>query len=107
MGVHVLAVYIPKHDRADDLVANMVEHVPLLRRLGLATDRPSTVLRAADGTIVEHFEWVDRHAIDAAHEHPEVLAMWQRYDACCTYGTLADLPHADALFAEFEFLGSY
>ncbi len=50
---------------------------------------------------------VDRHAIDAAHEHPDVIGMWQRYDACCTYGTLADLPHDDALFPEFEFIGSY
>ena len=49
--------------------------VPVLRRLGLATDRPSTVMRGADGTIVEHVEWVDRQAIDVAHEHPEVPAI--------------------------------
>jgi hypothetical protein len=107
MGVHVLAVYVPKPNRAGDLAAEMVDHVPLLRRLGLATARPSTVLRAPDGTIVEHFEWVDRAAIDTAHQHSDVLAMWERYDACCTYGALADLQNATAVFPEFEFLGSY
>ena len=107
MGIHVLAVYVPKDDRADALAAEIVGHVPLLRRLGLATERPSTVWRAPDGTMIEHFEWVDRAAIDAAHRHPEVLAMWARYDDCCTYGTLAGLPNAAAPFPEFEFVGSY
>lgn len=107
MGVHVLAVYIPRENRADDLAAEMVGHVPLLRRLGLATERASTVLRGPDGTIVEHFEWVDRSALDAAHENPEVLAMWARYADCCTYGTLGDLQNADVMFPEFEFIGSY
>ena len=43
----------------------------------------------------------------ATHEHPEVLAMWDRYAACCEYTTLADLPNADAMFPEFELVGSY
>jgi len=33
--------------------------------------------------------------------------MWARYDRCCEYGTLADLPNATAMFPEFEFIGSY
>lgn len=33
--------------------------------------------------------------------------MWARYEACCTYGSLADLSNATTLFAEFELLGSY
>ena len=33
--------------------------------------------------------------------------MWERYGACCDYGTLADLPNASTMFAEFEFVGSY
>lgn len=107
MSVNVLAVYVPKPGRHDDLVAEMVDHVPLLRRLGLATDAPSIVLRAPDGTVVELFEWKDHDAIAAAHEHPEVREMWGRYDDCCTYGTLADLPNVDTMFAEFERMGSY
>lgn len=107
MGVVVLAVYVPKEGREADLAAEMVDHVPLLRRVGLATEAPSTVLGAPDGTLVELFEWVDHAAISAAHEHPEVIEMWGRYDACCTYGALADLSNAGQRFAEFELLGSY
>jgi hypothetical protein len=105
--VHVLAVYRPKPDGQEELEAEMVHHVPLLRRLGLATETRSVALRAPDGTVVEYFEWVDHDAIAAAHEHPEVLEMWARYEECCTYGSLADLPNATTLFAEFELLGSY
>ena len=85
----------------------MVDHVRLLRRLGLAAATPSRVLRASDGTVIEHFEWLSHAAIAAAHEHPQVLEMWARYDRCCEYGTLADLPNAATLFPEFEFIGSY
>ncbi len=102
-----MAVYRPKTGGQDTLEAEMVDHVPLLRRLGLATETASVALRASDGTIVEYFEWVDHDAIAAAHEHPEVLEMWSRYEGCCTYGVLADLPNATTMFAEFELLGSY
>ncbi len=107
MGIHVLAVYRPKDERQAELDALVVDHVPRLRRLGLATDHQSTVLKASDGTIIEHFEWVDQAAIDKAHGHPDVLEMWASFDACCEYGTLADLPNAAAMFPEFEFLGSH
>ncbi len=89
------------------LAAEMVDHVPLLRRLGLATPTPSLVLRAPDCSMLEHFEWVDHAAIEAAHTHPEVLRMWERFGACCDYGTLAELSNASTLFAEFEFVDSY
>ena len=59
------------------------------------------VLRAADGTLLEIFEWVSQAAIDAAHENPAVLALWQRYEACCEYVTLGDLAEAKAMFPGF------
>ncbi len=107
MGIHVVAVYQPKPDQAPTLEAEAANHVPTLRRLGLATDTPALVLRAPDGTLVEHFEWVDQAAIDSAHQHPEVLEMWGRYETCCEFKTLADLPNATQPFAEFELVGIY
>ena len=107
MGVHVVAIYRPRDGKQAELAAEMVDHVPLLRRLGLATARPSLVLRASDGTLIEHFEWLGHDAIAAAHDHPQVLEMWARYEQCCEYGTLADLPNATTMFPEFEFVGSY
>ncbi len=89
---------------AGALLAVVREHVPTLQRLGLATGRTSLVMRAADGTIVEAFEWVSSAAIDAAHAHPEVLAMWQRFEAACDYTNLGELAEARHPFAEFEVL---
>lgn len=107
MGVHVLAVYHPKDGKQAELEAEMAGHVPLLRTLGFATDAPSRALKASDGTIVESFEWKSHNAIQQAHQHPDVLDMWGRYDECSTYGTLGDLPNADVMFPEFELLGTY
>ena len=107
MGIRVVAVYRPKPGMQAEVEAETADHVPLLRRLGLATDSPAVAMRAADGTVVETFEWIDRDAIEDAHAHPEVLEMWGRYEACCTYGTLADIEDSDRPFCEFETVGIY
>lgn len=100
----VLASFRPRPGQADALLALVREHVPTLQRLGLATMRAPLVMRAGDGTLVEAFEWTSAEAIDAAHRHPEVLAMWQRFEACCEYTRLKDLAEAQHPFAEFEAL---
>jgi uncharacterized glyoxalase superfamily protein PhnB/quinol monooxygenase YgiN len=100
----VLASFKPKPGQEAALLAVVREHVPTLQRLGLATDRASLVMRAADGTLVEAFEWASSAAIDAAHKNPEVLAMWQRFEAACEYTGLKDLAEAQHPFAEFEVL---
>ena len=107
MGVHVVVVYRPKPGQAKALVDEVRGHVPELRRLGLATSEPSLALQAADGSVVEHFEWISEEAMRTAHEHSDVQAMWSRFEACCEYGTLGSLVNADDLFAEFEFLGRF
>jgi len=101
MGKMVIALFRPKPDRAADLMACMHDHLPVLRAHGQATGRPSVVLRAADGTLLEIFEWVSQGAIDSAHTNPAVLALWQRYAACCDYVTLGDLAEAKAMFPGF------
>jgi len=101
MGVMVMALFRPKPGMERDLVGCMRDHLPVLRGQGLATDRPSTILRAADGTLVEIFEWVSQDAIDAAHRNPEVGKLWDRYAACCDYVTLGDLPEARERFPGF------
>ena len=102
MGVMVMALFRPKSGMEAELMACMRDHLPVLRGRGLATDRPSTLLRAADGTLVEIFEWASPAAIDAAHHDPEVGRLWQRYAACCDYVTLGDLAEAREMFPGFE-----
>jgi hypothetical protein len=101
MGHMVIVAYRPKPGRDDDLLALTRDHVPELRRLGLATDRTTLAMRSKEGIIVEVFEWQDG-AIAAAHTNPDVLAMWERYAALCDYVPLHDLPEALDMFAQFE-----
>lgn len=97
----VIVCYKPLPGKEDALERLIREHVPILRRLGMATERRAIASRAEDGTIVEVFEWVSGKAVEEAHQHPEVLAMWKRFEACCTFGTLAELPRSREWFPAF------
>lgn len=101
MGVMVMALFRPKPGGEAELLACTRDHLPVLRAQGLATERDSLVLRAADGTLVEIFEWRSQAAIDAAHHNPAVAQLWARYAACCDYVTLRDLPEAGQMFPAF------
>lgn len=102
MGRIVIASYRPKPGRDSDLLALVKEHLPALRGEGLATDRAPIVGRAADGTVVEVFEWASQEAIDRAHTNPAVLKMWDRNGEVCDYVKLGDLKEAGELFPGFE-----
>jgi hypothetical protein len=101
MGDMVIVSYRPKPGREGDLLALTREHVPILRRLGLATDRPTLAMRSKCGAVIEVFEWRDG-AIASAHQNPEVQAMWARSAEVCDYAPLNTLPEAAELFAAFE-----
>ncbi|HEX3663992.1 MAG TPA: hypothetical protein VHU23_02005 [Rhizomicrobium sp.] len=100
MGRIVIVAYRPKPGREKELEALVRAHVPVLRELDLATDRPVAAMRAKDGTVVEMFEWVEG-GIDAAHSHPKVLEMWGKFAAVCDYVPLKALDEAAQMFAEF------
>lgn len=100
--VMVIVAYRPRAGKEALLLELTRQHLPVLRAQGLATDRPSSVMRAADGTIVEVFEWKSQAAIDSAHANPAVAEMWKRYAEACEYVPLKDLKEAANLFAAFE-----
>ncbi len=54
--------------------------------------------------IVEIFEWKSPEAVEAAHKNAAVLALWNRFSACSTFATLAELPGAATPFPHFEFV---
>ena len=101
MGRIVIAAYRPKPGKAAELEALMPTHLPTLRAQGLATERESIVMRAADGTIIEVFEWVSTEAIQSAHENQAVLAMWGAYAEVCDFVPVGSVAEAGALFSEF------
>lgn len=101
MGRIVIAAYRPKSGKADELVALSREHVAVLRAEGLASDREPIVMQAADGTVVEVFEWASSDAIERAHTNAVVNQMWERYARVCDYVPIAQLEEASRLFSEF------
>ena len=100
--VMVIVAYRPRPGKEALLLELTRQHLPVLRAQGLATDRPSYAMRAADGTIVEVFEWKSQAAIDAAHSNSAVAKLWERYAEACDYIPLKNLKEAGDLFAGFE-----
>jgi hypothetical protein len=101
LGDVVIVAYRPKPGCDQKLLDLAADHVPLLRRLGLATDRPATMMQGQDGVVIEVFEWADG-AIAAAHQNPQILELWGSYAAICDYVPLSALPEAAELFATFK-----
>jgi len=100
-GRIVIAAYRPKDGKHDALRGLVAEHVPILRQLGLASERAPIIMEAEDGTVVEVFEWRSKAAIDEAHRHPTVLKMWEQFGEICDYVPITDVPEAAQMFPEF------
>src|SRR5437764_14099102 len=80
-GVVVIVAYRPKPGKENELIDLVRRRVPTLRKEGLVSDRVTTIMRSRDGAIIEVSEWKLREAIDAAHKHPNELAMWNKFFA--------------------------
>ncbi len=102
MGSISVACYKPRPGCEQALLSLVRDHLPPLRAEGLVTGRPSIVMRTADGTIVEVFEWVSKEAIAGAHTNPVVLNLWKRFEAVCSYQTPSNIAEFQNLFAHFE-----
>jgi hypothetical protein len=100
-GNVVLAMYRPKAGREEELRALVARHVPTLREVGLATERPVLLLQASDGTYVEVFEWFPGGA-EAAHSHPRVAELWNAMGEVADFASLAELPEAGRPFPHFR-----
>jgi hypothetical protein len=95
-----VVAYKPKPGKESDLLALTREHTPYLQSIGLATARPQTIARAADGTLIEIFEWTEG-GIEKAHTHEGLRALWTRYRELCDIVPLATLPETTQPFANF------
>jgi hypothetical protein len=76
----VICTYRVRADVESEFADILGRHWELLHRLGFVTaDRSQVFRRLDEATYVEIFTWVDG-GFDQAHEHPEVLALWQAMD---------------------------
>jgi len=101
-SILVICAYKPKPGKDGDLLAIVKEHVPILRSVGLATERIPHIMKAGDGTIVEVFEWVSSKSIEEAHKNPVVLDMWKKFNDCSDAVNLADLDESKHPYSDFE-----
>ena len=102
MGRFVIVAYKPKPDKHAALAAAVEKHLSVLSAENLVTDRSPYVMHAADGTVLEVFEWRSAKAISQAHKSPAVQALWGEFAAVCDYVPLASLAEAQQMFAEFN-----
>lgn len=102
MGRFVIVAYKPKTGKEQRLVEIVKKHIEILRVEQLVTSKPAYIMKAADGTIVEVFEWLSAKAIEQAHENPSIKALWEEFNDVCEYLPLTKVPEAHQIFAEFE-----
>jgi hypothetical protein len=102
MGSISVACYRPRPGCEQALLELVRNHLPPLRAEGLVTGRAPIVMRTADGTIVEVFEWVSQEAIASAHDNPAVRELWKRFEAVCWYEIPSNLAEFQNMFAHFE-----
>ena len=99
----VIAVYRPKEGGEDRLRELLAGHVPALRELGLATDRPVVLMKTFDGSAwLEVFEWADEQAAHKAHEDPAVQAIWGPMMEVADFPPLGELAEASTRFPHFQ-----
>lgn len=98
----VIVAYRPKPGKNEALKEIVKNHVPRLIALGFATDRQPVISEAADGTIVEVFEWASTEAIRQAHSNPEVHKMWAEFAEACDCVPLNTLAEVNDMFAGFK-----
>jgi hypothetical protein len=77
----VICTYRVRSDSEDQFLGLLGGHWLTLRDLGFVTSEKSLVFKGTeDGlTYVEIFTWVEG-GFEQAHEHPDVLAIWERMD---------------------------
>jgi hypothetical protein len=97
-----IAAYKPKSGKKEDLLRLVAMHLPTLRKLGLATDKPAYMGKSTEESIIEVFEWVSGDAINVAHQHPTVTDIWKEMELVADFFPISSLPESAHPFSGFE-----
>lgn len=81
----MICLYRVRAGREEEFLGLLERHWPTLRDLGLATGDPPQRYRGAEQSgeplFVEIFLWRSETSAGVAHQHPEVMAIWEPMDA--------------------------
>jgi hypothetical protein len=101
MGSIAIACYKPKEGKESDLDDLVRIHFPTLCDESLVKEGTHSLMRSANGTIIEVFEWLSREAKDLAHTSPSVTALWERFAEVSDSVPLSSLDEAPVVNANF------
>ena len=102
MGKIVIATYKPKEGKEKVLDSLVKKHVNVLRNQGLATLRPPMIMKSADGTVIEIFEWISKQAIEDAKHNKDIQQYWDKYRDVCDIIPISQLIESNTSFSEFN-----
>jgi len=101
MGKIVIGSYKPKPGKEKILDRLVQNHVKVLRNQGFATSRQPMIMKAADGTVIEIFEWVSKAAIEEAKKNKDVIEYWNRYLDVCDIIPVNEVIEMNIPYSEF------
>jgi hypothetical protein len=85
--VDVLCIYRVKKGMESEFKQILSKHGPALHKAGLTPDGAPKIWKseARDGktVFVEHMQWKDESSPHAAHQMPEVMAVWEPMGNLC------------------------
>jgi len=103
MGAQVvIAVYRPHAGKDAEFRGLLAQHGRTLKSEGLVTSRPAVVLKAADGSYLEIFEWVSGEAARGAHECAPIGRLWEAMGEVADFAPLDCLAESHRAFTHFE-----
>jgi hypothetical protein len=104
MSRGVMVIYRPKKGKDAALLQLVKDHMSILLTQNLVTERAPIIMKAADGSFVEIFEWKSADAIKEAHQNKVVQELWGRFSQVCDYDIPVNVKEFQGLFSEFEIL---
>ena len=98
----VFAIYKPHKNKENELKKLIAKHVPILKSNNLITDRKPIVVQSKNGIYIEIFEWKSNHAVEEAHENPEVQKLWDEMGKISDFTNLESLEEVKDFFPQFK-----
>ncbi|MFE1245364.1 hypothetical protein ACFW35_14640 [Fictibacillus sp. NPDC058756] len=96
-----MALYQPHEGKEEQLNEVLKNHIKTLEAEELITSREPIRAVAADGTVIEIFEWKSEQAKDAAHESPIVMKVWNEIMEIAEIKSPSSLAEANHPFPNF------
>lgn len=88
MAIDVLCIYRVKQDKESEFKQLLKLHGPALKAAGLSGEAAPKIWKAESGRkpgiiFVELMQWKDEQSSNAAHQMPEVMAVWEPMGELC------------------------